>query len=287
MHRSFANSLSRATSAVMLGLCALSALLIATALFLVLFYLTQRGIANFNLDFFTQTPGTDTANPRGVRHAIEGTLILVALAALIAIPLGMLVGVYLSEYASDRLLPSATRFICDVLTGVPSIVVGILGYELIVVPMGTYSGYAGAAALAFIMVPIIARTTEEMLRLVPKSYREASLGLGATKSQTILRVVLPASTGSVVTGILLAVARAAGETAPLLFTALSSQFLTRDPSQPFPSLTVQVYTYATGPWQGQQQMAITGMLVLVMLYAVLSLGVRWWAHRATSGGSRP
>jgi len=161
-----------------------------------------------------------------------------------------------------------------VLAGVPSIVVGILGYELVVVPMGHHSGWSGAVALAFIMVPIVARTTEEMLRLVPHSYREASIALGATKARTILRVVLPAATGSVITGIMLAIARIAGETAPLLFTAMGSRLLTLDPNHPFPSLTVQIFQYATGPYAAQKQLAWAGILVLIALIFVLNLLIR-------------
>ena len=156
--------------------------------------------------------------------------------------------------------------------------VGILGYELVVVPMGGFNGYAGAAALAFIMIPIVARTTEEMLRLVPHSYREASIALGATKAETILRVVIPAAAGSIVTGVMLAIARIAGETAPLLFTALGSRLLTVDPGQPFPSLTVQIFKYAIGPDRDQQDLAWAGMLILIALVFVLNLLVRLTVH---------
>jgi phosphate transport system permease protein len=165
-----------------------------------------------------------------------------------------------------------------VLTGVPSIVVGILGYELFVVPMGRFNGYAGSAALAFIMIPIVARTTEEMLRLVPNSYRDASIALGATKARTIMQVVLPAAGGSIITGIMLAIARVAGETAPLLFTALGSRLLTLDPSQPFPSLTVQVFVYATGPYKEEQNLAWAGMLQLIGIVFVLNLALRLTVH---------
>jgi phosphate transport system permease protein len=188
----------------------------------------------------------------------------------------MLAGIYLSEYGQARgvKLAAPVRFLSDVLAGVPSIVVGILGYELVVVPMGHHSGWSGAVALAFIMVPIVARTTEEMLRLVPQSYREASIALGATKARTILRVVLPAATGSVITGIMLAIARIAGETAPLLFTAMGSRLLTLDPNHPFPSLTVQIFQYATGPYAAQKQLAWAGILVLIALIFVLNLLIR-------------
>ena len=212
-------------------------------------------------------------------NALIGTLILIALASAVGIPIGMLAGIYLAEYSSNSWLGGPVRFISDVLAGVPSIVVGILGYELVVVPMGHYNGYAGAAALAFIMIPIVARTTEEMLRLVPHSYREASIALGASKTRTILTVVIPAATGSLITGVMLAIARIAGETAPLLFTALGSRLLTLDPSNPFPSLTVQVFDYASGPYKEEQDLAWAGMLILIALVFALNLVVRFTTRR--------
>jgi phosphate transport system permease protein len=190
----------------------------------------------------------------------------------------MLTGIYLSEYSANSFLATPTRFMCDVLTGVPSIVVGILGYELVVRPIGHFNGYAGAVALAFIMIPIVARTTEEMLRLVPNSYREASVALGATKARTITSVVLPAATGSVITGVMLAIARVAGETAPLLFTALGSRLLTFNPNEPFPSLTQQIFDYATKPDPAQQKLAWAGILVLISLIFVLNLSIRFFAR---------
>jgi phosphate transport system permease protein len=263
----------------MFGLCALFAVLIVVILGWVLQYLVRLGAAGLTWDFFTRVPTGDVTDPGGMKHAVVGTLVLVALASVVGVPMGMLAGVYLSEYRNETWLATPTRFIADVLAGVPSIVVGILGYELLVVPLGRYNGWAGALALAFIMVPIVARTTEEMLRLVPQAYREGSLALGATKSQTILRVVLPSATGSIITGIMLALARIAGETAPLLFTALGSRFLTLDPNQPFPSLTVQIFTYATGPYKSQQELAWAGILVLVAMLFVINLTVRFIAAR--------
>jgi phosphate transport system permease protein len=273
-------SFRRVRSAVMFALCTVFAVGIVAILCWVLQYLLGLGYRGLSMDFFTKIPTGDVADPGGMRHAIVGTLVLVGLASIVGIPVGMLAGLYLSEYRGERWLAGPTRFTADVLAGVPSIVVGILGYELLVVPLGGYNGWAGALALAFIMVPIVARTTEEMLRLVPHSYREGSLALGATKSQTITRIVLPAATGSIVTGIMLALARVAGETAPLLFTALGSRLLTLDPNQPFPSLTVQIYTYATGPYKSQQDLAWAGILVLVAMLLVLNLGIRLLAARA-------
>jgi phosphate transport system permease protein len=273
----------RTTSKTMYWLSVACAAAIIGILALVTIYLASIGLGHLSWDFFTQVPTGQVENPGGMKHAIVGTGILVLLASILGVPMGMLAGVYLSEYKSEKTLVTMIRFVADVLTGVPSIVVGILGYELLVVPMGGYSGWAGAFALAFIMVPIVARTTEEMLRLVPKSYREGSLALGATKSQTILRVILPAATGSIVTGIMLALARVAGETAPLLFTALGSRFLELNPSQPFPSLTVQIYTYATGPYQALKNQAWAGILVLIGLIFLLNLGIRFFASRTTRG----
>src|SRR5687768_17068578 len=280
MTPSLHNTIARYKSNSMYVVCILYTAIILTLLVLVTGYLVSIGIRSISWEFFTQVPSGDVTNPGGMKHAIAGTAFLIGLASLIGIPIGMLCGVYLSEYDTGSWLAAPVRFVADVLAGVPSIVVGILGYELLVVPMGHYNGWAGAFALAFIMIPIVARTTEEMLRLVPNSYREASIALGATKARTILRVVIPAATGSLVTGIMLAIARVAGETAPLLFTALGSRFMTMDPNQPFPSLTVQIYTYATGPYKSQQDLAWAGILVLVAMLLVLNLGIRLLAARA-------
>lgn len=260
--------------------CAASAAGVVAILFLVAGYLAVLGAPAISLQLFTTDPTGDPADAGGLRHAIVGTAVLLALAAAVGVPLGLLTGVYLSEYPREKWLSRPTRFVADVLSGVPSIVVGILGYQLVVVPLGRFSGWAGAFALAFIMVPIVARTTEEMLRLVPDSYRAGSLALGATRAQTIVRVVLPAATGSVVTGVMLALARAAGETAPLLFTALGNRVLTLDPSQPFPSLTVQVFQYVTGPYQSQKEVGWAGILVLIVLLLALNGAIRVVTARA-------
>lgn len=274
--RSLYRRLVTIQSACMKFLCVLFTACILALLVCVTYYLLSKGLRYLSWDLFTEVPipaGMDGA-PGGLKNALVGTGILIALASTVGIPLGMLAGIYLSEYSAKSWLGVPLRFIADVLTGVPSIVVGILGYELLVVPMGGFNGYAGAGALAFIMIPIVARTTEEMLRLVPNSYRDASIALGATKAGTILRVILPAASGSIITGIMLAIARVAGETAPLLFTALGSRLLTLDPSHPFPSLTVQVFTYATGPDRDEQNMAWAGMLLLIGLVFVLNLALR-------------
>ncbi|MGN6626678.1 MAG: phosphate ABC transporter permease PstA, partial [Tepidisphaeraceae bacterium] len=242
-------------------------------------YLLSIGFGSLSWSFFTEVPnGNMHGNVGGMKHALIGTVILIAAASAVGIPVGMLTGVYLSEYEAASWLATPVRFVSDVLSGVPSIVVGILGYELLVRPLGHYNGWAGAAALAFIMIPIVARTTEEMLRLVPQNYREASIGLGATKAETILQVVIPAATGSLVTGIMLAIARVAGETAPLLFTALGARFVTYDLNQPFPSLTKQIFDYAQSPSPDQRRLAWAGIIVLIMMIFVLNLAIRYFAR---------
>ncbi len=276
--------IGKAVSGAAFVLCAACAASIILLLALVSGYLAYIGVSSLSVEFFTLYPTGDTTNPGGMRHAILGTLILISMASAVAVPLGVMTGVYLSEYSERSYLASATRFICDVLSGVPSIVVGILGYELLVVPIGKFNAFAGALALAFIMVPIVARTTEEMLRLVPASYREASIALGATKATTIFKVVLPAAVGPVLTGIMLALARVAGETAPLLFTALGARLLSlqgffSDP-QPFPSLTAQIYVYASGPYVAQRELAWAGIIVLISLIFVINLLIRFAVARS-------
>lgn len=280
---------SRSLSGVMLATCTVFTILILLTLVLVTGYLLYMGFSSINMNFFTKVPTYDEANPGGMANALVGTLILIFMASIVGIPLGMLAGIYLAEYDTGSWLAAPVRFIADVLSGVPSIVVGILGYELLVVPLGTKNAYAGAAALGFIMIPIVARTTEEMLRLVPNSYREASIALGATKAGTIMRVILPAATGSVVTGIMLAIARVAGETAPLLFTAAGSRIIPlfrtdpfrlvpSDLKQPFPSLTQQVYEFAQYPGEASQRLAWAGVIILIGIIFVLNLSIRYFTR---------
>jgi phosphate transport system permease protein len=275
----------------MYALCSGATVLILAVLLLVVGYLAYLGVGALTplsslWTFFTTLPTADPQNPGGMAHAVVGTLVLLALAAGVGVPLGMLAGVYLAEYSNNSRLAGPVRFVADVLAGVPSIVVGIVGYELVVVPTSrlfpgnAYSGVAGALALAFIMIPIVARTTEEMLRLVPGSYREASIALGASKARTILGVVIPAATGSVVTGIMLALARVAGETAPLLFTAGASRFLTVDPTKPFPALTTQIYRLATGPYPKERELAYAGILVLIVLIFLINLAIRFATRKS-------
>jgi phosphate transport system permease protein len=283
MSPSTSDAIARWKSRVLFTTCILFTATILSILALVIVYLASIGMHSLSWRFFTEVPIPPgmAGEPGGMKHAIVGTGILVGLASLVGIPVGMLAGIYLSEYDLNSRIATPVRFTADVLAGVPSIVVGILGYELLVVPLGGFNGWAGALALAFIMIPIVTRTTEEMLLLVPHSYREASIALGATKARTILQVVIPSATGSIVTGIMLAVARVAGETAPLLFTALGSRLLTLNPNQPFPSLTVQIFTYATGPYPSQKSEAWAGILVLITLIFFLNLAVRHATRQRT------
>jgi phosphate transport system permease protein len=285
-HPSFYRRFMAIKSNVMMSLCVFATICILALLALVTLYLLYNGFNYLSWSIFTELPippGMAGA-PGGLKNSLIGTVILIGMASVVGIPVGVLAGIYLSEYSTGSWMGAPARFIADVLTGVPSIVVGIVGYELVVVPMGNFNGYAGAFALAFIMIPLVARTTEEMLRLVPRSYREASIALGATKNRTILHVVLPAATGSIITGVMLAIARIAGETAPLLFTALGSRLLTLDPSHPFPSLTVQVFSYATGPYKDEQNLAWAGMLILISLVFVLNLALRLTAQHLQRNG---
>ncbi|MGD0115186.1 MAG: phosphate ABC transporter permease PstA [Dehalococcoidia bacterium] len=259
------------TNTIMLGLCSLSAFLAIGILALILGLIVVKGIHYINLDFFTKPPRPVGESGGGVSNAIVGSLLIVGVAALIGIPFGVGTGVFLAETAGPR-MAGVVRFTADVLTGVPSIVVGILVYSWIVLRMGHFSAFAAAIALAIIMVPIMARSSEEMLKLVPQSQREAALALGVTRWRTILSIVIPAARRGLITGGLLAIARAAGETAPLLFTSLGNLFPTVDFfGKPMAALPVDIYQYATGPYQSQHEQAFAAAFVLVAVVFFISL----------------
>jgi phosphate transport system permease protein len=209
----------------------------------------------------------------GMANAIVGTLILVGIAALISVPVGIISGVYMAEYAGSK-FAAAIRFSADTLNGVPSIVIGVFAYGVAVLPFRQFSAVAGGLALGIMMIPIMARTTEELLLLVPSSMREGALALGATRARAVFTVVLPAALPGVVTGVMLALARIAGETAPLLFTSFNNRFFTTSLRQPIASLTVQVYTYAIAPYEDWHRQAWAGALTLVTLVLVCSVLAR-------------
>ena len=233
----------------------------------------KQGFSSLNWDFFTKMPKPVGETGGGMANALVGSLILIGIASAIAIPVGMIAGVYLSEYA-NKPFASLVRFTADVLNGIPSIVVGIFAYGLAVLPVKHFSALAGGLALGFMMIPIITRTTEELLNLVPSSLREGALALGATRARAAFSVMVPAALPGIMTGILVSLARISGETAPLLFTAFNNRFFSTRLDKPISSLTVQVYTYAISPYEDWHRQAWAGALVLVALIFLFSVLAR-------------
>jgi len=260
-------------SASMAVLTAAAAGAVILPLVLIFGFLLWQGASAINVDFFTHLPKPVGEVGGGMANAIIGTLILLGLASLLGLPIGILGGVYLAE-SRDRRLPWIVRFLADVLNGVPSIVIGIFAYTLVVLPMRRFSAVAGGVALAVIMLPIVVRTTEEMVRLVPASLREAGLALGVPEWKVVLRVVLPTARAGIVTGAMVAVARVAGETAPLLFTAFGNRFWHQGLDQPIAALPLQIFAYAIAPYDDWHRQAWAGALVLIGLVLVVSLMAR-------------
>lgn len=263
----------RLTNGAMALLTALAALTVILPLVLIFVFLVYQGASALNLDFFTKLPKPVGEPGGGMANAIVGTLTLIGLAACLGLPLGILGGVYLAE-SRDRRLPWVARFLADVLNGVPSIVIGIFAYTLVVLPMRRFSALAGGVALGIIMLPIVVRTTEELVRLVPASLREAALALGVPEWKVILRVVLPTARAGIITGVMVAVARIAGETAPLLFTAFGNRFWHQGLNQPIAALPLQIFAYAIAPFDDWHRQAWAGALVLISLILVVSLIAR-------------
>jgi phosphate transport system permease protein len=253
--RKFKSALASTTAFV-------SAVLVITPLALVFFHLLVNGASSLNWDFFTKLPGPVGAVGGGMANAIVGSLELLALAGAIGIPVGVLGGVYLAEYGSAR-INSVLRFLADVLNGVPSITWGVVVYGLVVLRFKGFSAYAGGLALGLIMIPLILRTTEEVILLVPNGYREAALALGVSRWKTIVHIVMKTASKGIITGILLALARVGGETAPLLFTAFGNRFWNHSLSQPIAALPLQIFTYAISPYDDWHRQAWAGALVLV------------------------
>lgn len=268
----------RVTSQIAVALCALSVLIALIPLAFILFFVLSRGIQSLNWNFFTKMPVPVGEAGGGMANAIVGTLLLSGLGALMAIPIGIISGIYMSEYAGSK-LASIVRFAADTLNGVPSIVVGVFVYGIAVLPFKQFTMIAGGIALGIMMIPIIARTTEELLRLVPNTMREGALALGATRARAVRTVVLPAALPGIITGVVLALARIAGETAPLLFTSFNNRFWNVNPMQPTASLTVQIYTYATSPYEDWHRQAWAGALVLVGIVLVCSILARTATRR--------
>jgi phosphate transport system permease protein len=260
-------------SSIMTTVTAACALLAVALLLLILGYIAIRGFSSLSLQFLIDTP-KPVGEGGGIGNAIVGSFLMTAIASLIGLPIGIASGVYLSEYGSGW-VGKVIRFVADTMTGVPSIIVGIFVFTVVVLPMGRQSGLAGGIALAIIMIPIVARTTEEMIRLVPHSMREGALALGAPDWRVTWDIILPAARAGIATGAMLAIARVSGETAPLLFTALNSRFYNVYLDQPMSSLTVQIFNYATGPFEDQWRLAWAATLILVMLILLINVLVRY------------
>jgi phosphate transport system permease protein len=266
------------TSHLMSGLCLFSVLISLVPLGFILFFVISQGISSLNLDFFTHVPQPVGEIGGGMSNSIVGTLIVCALGGLLAIPTGMLAGIFVAQYAGST-QANMVRFAADVLNGIPSIVVGLFVYAIAVSPFKQFTALAGGIALGVMMIPLIARTTEEMVLLVPGSLLEGSLALGATRAYAMFTVVLPTAMPGIITGIVLALARIAGETAPLLFTAFNNQFWSTSLTQPISTLTVQVYNYATAPYDDWHRQAWAGALVLIILVLTCSVLARFATRR--------
>ena len=263
---------------IMLGLCSIAAASAIIILALILGYTLARGIGAMNINFLTSAAKPVGEIGGGMRNEILGTLILVILGSILAIPVGLMAGIFVAEFANPK-VAAAVRFAADILAGIPSIVVGVFAYAIVVQPMHSYSALSAGVALAIIMVPIVARTAEESLRLVPNSMREAALALGITRWRAVVGVIIPGALTGILTGIMLAVARIAGETAPLIFTALGSQFGVQGLLKPIGALPLQIYHYALSPYRDQQQQAWAGAFFLIIMVLGISILVRWISNR--------
>jgi phosphate transport system permease protein len=273
----------RVVNAIMAALVGVAALVTAMPLILILTHLVREGGQSFSRDLFTHMPKPVGESGGGLANGIVGTSILIVVACAIGLPVGVGAGLYLVELKASR-LAVIVRFLADVLNGLPSIVMGIFAWQFLVRPVGHFSALAGGIALGAMMIPMVTRTTEEMVRLVPASLREAALALGYSRARTALTVVLRTATAGIVTGVLVAVARIAGETAPLIFTVLGNEFWSLRLDQPIAALPLQIFTYAQGPYDSQHSLAWAGALILVTLVFIISVAARF-ATRARHGAA--
>ncbi len=274
----------RVTDHAMTGVAVLTVILVLAPLFAIFAYLVYRGVGSINWAFLTQTPKPVGEAGGGMANAIVGSVFILALASVIGVPLGVGAGIYLAEYGRNR-FGDSIRFTADVLNGVPSIVVGIVAYSIVVLYQRHFSALAGGVALAIMMIPTITRTTEEMLLLVPRALREAAYGLGIPRWRTTLSITLRTATSGVITGIMLAFARVAGETAPLLFTAFGNQFWNLRVNQPTAALPLQIFNYAISPYDEWHRQAWAGALVLIVLIVTAVAAVRFAVRRGTFGAA--
>ncbi|HET9425130.1 MAG TPA: phosphate ABC transporter permease PstA [Gemmatimonadaceae bacterium] len=273
----------RVKNAAMLGLLSAAAIAATLPLILIIFHLVQKGLSSVQWSFFTNMPAPAGATGGGMANAIVGTLVLIGIACMIGLPVGIGAGLYLSEYQGSR-LSTAVRFLSDVLNGLPSIVVGIFAWELLVRPVGHFSAVAGAVALAAMMIPLVTRTTEEMIRTVPNALREAALALGYSRWRTSLSIVLRTAAPGIATGALVAIARIGGETAPLLFTAFGNRFWSLSPNEPIAALPLQIFEYAKSPYDDWHAQAWAGALVLLGLVFIMSVLARFVTRAKFGGG---
>lgn len=274
----------RITDHVMTGLAVLTVLLVLTPLVAIFGYLVYKGVGSLNWAFLTQTPKPVGEVGGGMANAIIGSVMILGIASIIGVPFGVGAGIYLAEFGRNR-VGSAIRFTADVLNGVPSIVIGIVGYSIVVLYQHHFSALAGGVALSIMMVPTICRTTEEMLLLVPQALREAAYGLGVPRWRTTLSIVLRTATSGVITGIMLAFARIAGETAPLLFTTLGNQFWNLRYDQPTAALPLQIFVYANSPYEDWHRQAWAGSFVLIVLIVTSVAAVRYVVRRGSFGAA--
>jgi len=269
-------------SAGMTLLMALFTMAVLIPLVLIFIHIIKMGFSSINLDFFLQIPKPTGETGGGMANGLAGSAILIVLASTLGIPVGIFGAIYLTEYGGGR-FSDLIRFCADVLSGIPSIITGMVAYTLLVVPLKGFSALAGAFALSLIMIPIVLRTTEEQLKLVPGTLREASLALGIPLWRTTLKVTLRSALTGVVTGILLSIARVAGETAPLLFTALGNQFWSRKLTEPIAAMPLQIFSFAISPYDDWHRLAWAGALVLVTIMFGLSLAARYYGRRRHQG----
>jgi len=274
-----------ATDAVVTGLAILATVIVIVPLIAIFGYLIYKGASSLNFAFFTKSPAPVGELGGGMANAILGSAIVLALASAIGVPIGIGGGIYLAEFGRGTKLAAAIRFTADVLNGVPSIVMGLAAYALIVVPMKHFSAYAGGVALGFMMIPTVCRTSEEMLLMVPNAIREAALGLGVPNWRSVLSITVKTASPGIITGCMLAFARVAGETAPLVFTALGNQFWSTNLNQPIAALPLQIYVYALSPYDDWHRLAWAGSLVLIVLIVFAVSLVRYVTSRGVLKGA--
>jgi phosphate transport system permease protein len=282
---SFRSGLRTATDHAITGLAILATVLVVVPLIAIFVYLLIKGASSLNVNFFIKNPAPEGELGGGMANAIVGSGVLLAVASAIGVPIGIGGGIYLAEFGRGTKLANAVRFTADVLNGVPSIVMGLAAYSLIVVPQGHFSAFSGGVALGIMMIPTVARTTEEMLLMVPNMIREAALGLGLPNWRSVLSITVKTASPGIITGCMLAFARVAGETAPLIFTALQNAFWSTNLNQPIESLPIQIWIYASGPYEDQHRLAWAGALVLIVLIVLAVSLVRYVTSRGVMKGA--